>query len=342
MLAAVSSIEMAAGIGVMIVYAAVERGADPDALCRAAGFDLKAAQDPDAKISLELEERLWNEAARASGDDALGLHAAQGLKPGAFDVIDYAVRTAPTLRNALDRLVRYNRLVHDAAVFTLKQGDGTLRIEHAFRTNSAVQSRHSAEFTVASVLVVGSQIAGSKLSALEVDFRHARPSSAAANEELERFFGRAPRFAQPMNAVTIPSAHVDDPVPSADPALSRVIERHAEELLAKLPQLTESTTDRVQRLLSRALGDGEATLAAMAKRLRMSERSLQRKLADEDTSFDALLDAMRHDLAQRYLADPKIGIAEVAYLLGYSEPSPFHRAFKRWTGTTPSEARNPR
>ncbi len=143
-----------------------------------------------------------------------------------------------------------------------------------------------------------------------------------------------------MNAVTISSEHVDAPVPSADPALSRVIERHAEELLAKLPQRTERTTDRVQHLLSRALGEGEVTLAAMARRLRMSERSLQRKLADEDASFDALLDAMRRDLALRYLADPKIGIAEVAYLLGYSEPCPFHRAFKRWTGSTPSEARH--
>lgn len=71
----------------------------------------------------------------------------------------------------------------------------------------------------------------------------------------------------------------------------------------------------------------------------MSERSLQRRLSDDGVTFDAVLDAVRRDLALRYLADPKIAVAEVAYLLGYSEPSPFHRAFKRWTGKTPTEAR---
>jgi AraC-like DNA-binding protein len=284
MLAAVASVEMAAGIGAMIVHTAAARGADPEALCRATGFDLKAAYDPDARIALEL-------------------------------------------------------LVHDAAVFTLRDVPGGLRVEHAFRIAGAVQSRHSAEFTIASVLIVGSQMRGAALPALDVAFRHARPSSERANAELLRCFGRAPTFAQPMNAITLAASDVDVPVPSADPLLSRVVERHAEDLLKKLPQLEETATDRVQRMLSRALGEGDVTLAAIARRLHMSERSVQRKLAEEGTSFDTLLDAMRRDLATRYLADPKIGIAEVAFLLGYSEPSPFHRAFKRWTGSTPSEAR---
>lgn len=77
----------------------------------------------------------------------------------------------------------------------------------------------------------------------------------------------------------------------------------------------------------------------MAARLKMSERSLQRRLADEGVTFDALLDEVRRVLSLRYLADPSIAIAEVAYLLGYSEPSPFYRAFRRWTGTSPSEMR---
>jgi AraC-like DNA-binding protein len=71
----------------------------------------------------------------------------------------------------------------------------------------------------------------------------------------------------------------------------------------------------------------------------MSDRTLQRRLAAEHTTFDALLDEIRHQLALRYLADPKIAVSEVAYLLGYSEPSPFHRAFRRWTGATPGEIR---
>ncbi|MFO0658260.1 MAG: helix-turn-helix transcriptional regulator [Polyangiaceae bacterium] len=124
--------------------------------------------------------------------------------------------------------------------------------------------------------------------------------------------------------------------------LSRVIERHAEALLLSLPELSSGVADRVRQALANGLSDGGVTLAEVAKRLKMSERSLQRKLASEGVSFDALLDEIRRDLALRYLSDRNIAIAEVAFLLGYSEPSPFHRAFKRWTGTTPSEARRAR
>jgi AraC-like DNA-binding protein len=134
-------------------------------------------------------------------------------------------------------------------------------------------------------------------------------------------------------------AMLERPVVKADPALSHLIERHAEALLAALPPPTQTAADRVRRILSSALRDGDATLAGAARKLKMSERSLQRRLADEGVTFDALLDEIRRDLALRYLADAKIAVAEVAYLLGYSEPSPFHRAFKRWTGRTPSEMR---
>jgi AraC-like DNA-binding protein len=330
---------MSAGIGAHIVHAAVALGARPGALEAATGFDPAAAKDPDAQITLEIEEALWNEGARLCGDDALGLHAAELLVAGIFDVLDYAVRSAPTLRASLERLVRYNRLVHDAAEFTLIERGDVVRVEHAFRFAAAVQCRHSAEFTLAAIVVLANQLTGTPVRPGAVDFRHGKPASETALVEHARIFGVAPRFAQRVNALELDRRVLERTLPSADPALSRVIERHAEALLAARPDPARGTADRVRHLLSRALGEGEATLATVADRLHMSERSLQRKLADDGVTFDALLDELRRDLALRYLADPKIAIAEVAYLLGYSEPSPFHRAFKRWTGVTPSEAR---
>jgi AraC-like DNA-binding protein len=330
-----ASFEVAASIGALVVHAATVRGADAGALCRRASFDPKLAANPDARISFEQENALWEEAARLTGDDAFGLHAVELLQPGAFDVLDYAVRTAPTLGDSLQRLIRYNRIVHDSAQFSLVVRDAVARIEHAFRID-APQSRHSAEFTIASLVVIGAQITEQPLVARGVEFRHGRPASV---EEHRRIFGVEPRFARPVNALELERAALDRPVPRADPRLWRVIERHADSILASRPEPGLSTADRVRRLLSSTLGEGDATLAAVAARLKTSERTLQRKLADENIKFDVLLDDMRRDLALRYLADPKIAISEVAYLLGYSEPSPFHRAFKRWTGTTPSEAR---
>ncbi len=340
---------MSAKIGAAIVQAAGRHGA---ALQAATGFDVAQAADPDARITLALETQLWDEAARLTGDDAFGLHAAEGIRQGSFDVLDYAVRTAPTLRAALERLARYNRLVHDAAVFSLHErageraGDDLVRIEHALRIAGARQSRHAAEFTVASIIIIGGQMLGQRLHARAAELTSPAPASPAIAAEHARVLGVAPRWGQRVNALELPRATLEQPLAAADPALSSVIERHAEALLARRPAPGDTTAERVRRLLAEVLGqggqapeEGAASLAAVAARLHASERSVQRRLADEGTSFDALLDEVRHGLALQFLGDPRIAIAEIAYLLGYSEPSAFHRAFKRWTGKTPSELR---
>jgi AraC-like DNA-binding protein len=333
------TVELSASIGAMIVGVAASRGVDARALHDLTGFDAATGVDPDARIPLALEEQLWNEAARLCNDDAFGLHAAELVQAGSFDVLDYAIRTAPNLREAFARLVRYNRLVHDAAVFTVLEADDHVRIEHAFRVANAAPSRHAAEFTMAAVVVVAGQITSAALQPLAVELSTPAPATPEALAEHRRVFGLTPRFDMPVNAVELRRCELERVLPRADPALSRLVERHAEALLAGRPDPGESTSQRVRRLLHDMLGKEGASLALVAGRLHMSERSLQRRLADDATSFDALLDEVRRALALRYLAEPKIAVAEVAYLLGYSEPSPFHRAFKRWTGMTPNEAR---
>jgi AraC-like DNA-binding protein len=338
MLQGVDDIAVSASIGAMIVGTATALGADRGELTRRTGFDPESARDPDARIPLALESALWSEGARLVADDAFGIHAAELVKPGAFDVFDYAVRTAPTFRTAIERLARYNRLVHDAAVFTLHDEPQKLRVEHGFHNCPTAPCRHAAEFTLACLVVVGTELLERPLRPLLVEFAHAEPSAAVLAEH-RRVFGVDPRFSQPANALEFEHEILDRPLPRADQALSRVIERYAESLFAALPQASETTCDRVRHLLSRTLGEGTPRLAEIAARLRMAQRTLQRKLADEGQTFEALLDDVRRTLALRYLADRKLAVAEVAYLLGYSEPSPFHRAFKRWTGKTPSEAR---
>ncbi len=329
-------IEVSARVAAVVLHAATTAGVDAAALSADVGFDRGLLSDPDARIPLALETRLWDEAAARSEDGAFGLHAASGLAPGAFDVLDYAVRTAPSLRASLERLSRYNRLMHDAALITLADRDDVLRVEHRLMVAGASQSQHATEFTLAAMVEIGSQLLGSRVAARAVAFRHAAPAST---EEHRRVFGVEPVFGETLNSLELERGLGERALPNADPALFSVIQRHADALLASRPAPTLTTSDRVRQLLATLLGEGRASLGAVAAKLKMSERSLQRRLAAEDVSFETLLDEMRRDLALRYLADPDIAIAEVAYLLGYSEPSPFHRAFKRWTGTTPSEAR---
>jgi AraC-like DNA-binding protein len=328
-------VHVSARVASLILEIASARGADADAVAIAAGHRREAEGDPDATIPLEVENALWDAAARATADELFGLHAALAIRPGAFDVLDYAVRTAPTLRAALDRLVRYNRLVHSHAVFSLIEAADRVRIEHAFAAPGLAPGRHASDFTLAALVVIATQITGAPITPLAVELRH--PPAHVA--EYARVFGIAPTFERPVGALELACSDLERSCPAADSALSQVLVRHAETLLASRPDPLDSVANQVRRFIARRLGEGGVTLALAARELRLSERSLQRRLTDEGFSFDEILDDLRRELGLRYLADPKLAIGEIAYLLGYSEPSAFHRAFKRWTQMTPAQAR---
>jgi AraC-like DNA-binding protein len=330
---------ISARIGALIVQVAADLGADAQRLMLDAGFDPRWLSDAEARMPLEVEERLWNRAAAMTGDSLFGLHAAGAIRPGAFDVLDHAVRTAPDLRTALHRLARYNRLVHDLARFEIVPDGDAVRIEHRFEGGGARPCRHAAEFTLASLVVVASQIGGQPVPARAVAFAHPPAGDA---EAFRTVFGVTPRFDAPVSCLVLASSLLDRPVPAADPTLSRIVTAHAEQLLAARAPMRESVAARVRRHLAEGMADGPMTLDAIARRLHLSERSVQRRLEEEGTRFADLVDEVRRELALRYIADERLALGEVAYLLGYAEPSPFHRAFKRWTGTTPAAARRAR
>lgn len=330
---------VSARIGALIVQVAATRGVDAAQLMSEAGFEPNWLGDAEARMPLAVEERLWDRAADLAGDPLFGLHAAAAIRPGAFDVLDYAVRTAPDLRTALLRLARYNRLVHDLASFEVMPDGDAVRIEHRFDAVGTRPCRQAAEFTLASLVVVASQIGGQPVQALAVEFAH---SASGDVEAFRSVFGVAPRFDAPASCLVLAAELLDRPVPAADPALSRIVTAHAEQLLLTHTPAREGIADQVRRQLAEAMANGPLTLKQMAQRLHLSERSLQRRLDDEGTRFADLVDEVRRELALRYIADDRLALGEVAYLLGFAEPSPFHRAFKRWTGTTPAAARRTR
>ncbi|HYY42110.1 MAG TPA: helix-turn-helix domain-containing protein, partial [Pyrinomonadaceae bacterium] len=168
-----------------------------------------------------------------------------------------------------------------------------------------------------------------------VSFQHPQPADTT---EHRRIFRAPVHFDQPRNELVLDRALLALPLARADAGLCALLDRHAQELLARLPQ-RDDTTAQVRRLLSDALSGGDPNIAAVARQLGLSARTLQRKLRAEGTSYQDLLDLMRRDLARRYLQERDMAVCEVAYLLGFSGPSAFHRAFRRWTGVTPKEFR---
>jgi len=325
----------------LLVQAAQARGVAAPALLAGSGVDPARLADPDARIPLATETALWERAALLSGDPCFGLHAAAQVRPGAFDAMDYAVRTAPTLLDALQRLARYNRLVHDVADFRVIDAGARVRVEHGFASPGHRPGRQASEFTLAALPVVATQMAGGvPVRPLQVQFAHAVPPDLAPDLAPYRaVFGVTPDFGADVNALSFDAATLRRPLHGADPGLSRIVTAHAERLLAALAPPQPGLAGQVRRLVVDGLADGPPTLGQVARRLHQSERSLQRRLAAEGCRFAGLVEQVRRELAQRYIADPRLALGEVAYLLGFAEPSPFHRAFKRWTGMTPAAAR---
>lgn len=315
-----------------IVGAAAAFGVAPAALLARVGLDAGAAGDPDGWVPLEVENALWEAAAELAGEAAFGLHAAQRLEPGTFGVLDYALRSSATVREALARLVRYNRLTHEVASFAVQAEGARARLVHGFGAEPLGPSRHASEFTLATVVLVTGQLIGRPWQPQAVRFIHAAPPDIAPHRAI---FGDDLAFEQPQNEVVFEASFLDTPLVSADPGLAAVLDQHAALLLERLPQGADFV-QRLRGLVANELSGGNPTIEHVAGRLGMSPRTLQRTLAEQGTTYQDVVEGVRQQLARRLLAERTVAIAAVAFLLGYSEPSAFHRAYKRWTGQTPA------
>ena len=318
-----------------IIKSAAARGVPARALYEAIKLNPDVMTDPDQRIPFAQVVQLYERAAELTGDDAFGLHVGEAVDPKAFDVLGYAVINSPTLGEALDRMVRYNFIWTNGSWFSVDAGARLTRIVYDYLDDSIKDRRHDSEMTLAAIATLGRIVTNANLSPVRVAFQHNRPGDT---REHERIFQCPVEFDADKNQYFLDSTALALPIVRADPGLCAVLDRHAAELIAKYPRAV-MLPDRVRTLIKNQLSGGNAAVDRIAEHLGMSSRTLQRKLQASGTSHQGLLDEMRHELALRYLQEPEMAVCEVAYLLGFSESSAFHRAFKRWTGTTPNEFR---
>ncbi len=312
-------------------------GVDPVALVSHVGLSPALLANDETRVPAAAVFEAFEEAARRARDPHFALHAAAAIPFGAIGFLEYAARSSPTLREALRCVVRYSMLVNERLEMRIEERGDAAHFVLADRGHVPM-GRQFAEFQVAMIFARGRDLLGGHWPLRSVAFTHAAPDST---EEHRRLFEAEVRFAQPVDALVFDRSWLDRPVPTADPVLAAALDRFAEVMRAKLPSGNDVLGD-VRRAIAELLRSGETSLEATAAKLRTSGRTLQRKLQALGTSHQDVVDAVRRDLALRWLADDRAVITEVAYLVGFSEPAAFHRAFKRWTGTTPAEYRRTR
>jgi AraC-like DNA-binding protein len=290
--------------------------------------------NPDARVPFKQHMAIWDLILARPGIDDLGVRLGRAFTIESLGALGYLMLQCATPRDLGRCMERFGSLLCDVFIGRFFEEDGRAVLEQVLAPRF-VRLRHPAEWSMSSGLTMLRALTGRDIPVLDVCFQHPAPPDVSA---LTEHFGRTPRFGAPASRLVLPGETLDVPIVNANPRLHSYLEHHAQSLLKVLPG-DDRLADRVQRKLTDMLRHGVPSQSGVARHFGMSERTLQRRLKEEGVVFQALLDQTRRELAELYLREPRLAVYEVAMLVGYSEPSAFYRAFRRWTGRTPEQYR---
>ena len=317
-----------------LLRAAQARGLDRAALLRKIEVSEDQIRDPDSRIPVVKTLRLWRRIANELDDPDLGLEVGSTFEVREGGVVGYAMLYSDTLLGALRRVVRFAKLLNQRADLRLEDLGDRWRLQ-ATHQPLIPDFRQPVDEGIAGLMACFREIVGREIVAANLYFNYPRPQDTTLHR---RLLGTELHFAAPTAAIELWDRDVRAPTVAADRSLTRYLDELAQVHLQALPKV-DSYSARLRRAVWPHLSEGSPTIQQIAAELALSTRSLQRRLREEGTSFAEVIDGLRHDKAQLLLRDPNLAVYEVAYLLGYSDPSTFHRAFRRWEGTSPSRFR---
>jgi AraC-like DNA-binding protein len=339
-----SDLTVAAGLAHALLAFAVAKGADRAALIERSGIDPGDLTNQDNRIPFERYVALMRASKALSGDAALALNFGEAVDLSQFSVVGLIGRAAQTMMEAFLQLNRYGGLVVEVDLkletrFRLAPGDGGLwLIDTRPNPNDFPELTES---TLARIvcgcarMIVDSGWSGEMPAVREVHVSHRDPGYATVYERVLR----APvTFESDKNAILVDAMAATIRFAREPRYIFGVLSEHADALLETLRR-TKTMRGRVESLLVPVLHTGDIGIDAVAGKMGVSRWTLARRLKDEGTTFEKVLDALRHTMALNYLSGQRVSANETAYLVGFSDPAAFSRAFKRWTGTSPRAAK---
>jgi AraC-like DNA-binding protein len=308
---------------------------DPAAVFEAAGLDSSKLSDPSARYPFREMSRLWRVAGERSEDACFGLTVADQWHPTTWHGLGFAWLASGTLHEGLRRLVRYSAVLSTAAEIRVVSAEDVLAVHINPQPGLEDELTPFVLDAAAANLVHMCRVsAGDHFVPMSVALPH--PGAGCRRRRQEYF--RAPiEYAAERTTVEIDRSVAERPLPSANAELAHANESVVRQYLAQLS--AAPTVMRVKVQLIDSLSSGAPSAKTVAAQLNMSERTLQRRLQDEGTTFQALLAETRHEFAVRLMRDDELTLTDVTYLLGFAEVSSFSRSFRRWTGMSPREWR---
>ncbi|MEJ2309275.1 MAG: AraC family transcriptional regulator [Gammaproteobacteria bacterium] len=310
-------------------------GIDPNKLFAEAGLDPAKINEPAARFPVDNARKAWSLALDAIGDPCFGIAAGHSWLSTDLHALGYAFLSSTTLMTAINRVARYNEVVDEVITFNGAVEGDYLVVSYQ---NAREDLPDIAPLEDARWSTLLSMCRAAKAGAVYPAMVQLMHGELPCLQAYRHYFGCEPEFDQPRSALWFELEKVNEPLPAVNKELAKINE-HA--LLDYLDQLhKEDLTRKVERAIAELLVDGEISDGKVAESLFISTRTLQRRLAEDGLTYKQLLENVRRTLAEEYIRDERLSLNEISYLLGFSEQSSFSRAFKRWTGTSPSEARS--
>jgi AraC-like DNA-binding protein len=323
----------------LVEYGAA-RGLDREAMLRAIRRPLEELREPGLQIPAQALFDLYAHVMRELDDPAVPLRIADATTMEDLYVMGFAVLTAHDGQEAIQRAVRYARLITNASRWEVSEQEDRVVIRYHRDVppglGPTLGVRAATEGALADFVAGVRQLQGPDITPLAVRFRHRAPRDIAAHQA---FFRCPVEFDAPHHEFELPISIYRSKFENANTALSAFFVKHAEELLRQHGTDDDTLQARVRREIADQLPNGELSLARVARRLGMSERSLRRRLTEENTSFSQLASEVRYERARALLGSPRLSLGEIAFLLGFSDVSAFSRAFKSWSGLAPGQYR---
>jgi AraC-like DNA-binding protein len=320
------------GVLLRMAYKAMQNaGVDADAVLAKVGLDKSILTVAELRTPHDAQEWFWQAMEEVSGDPHIGLHLGPHMPIFKGQVLEYLFLSSPTFGEGLKRALDYQRLLSDAANAELVDHGERIFLKQMLWSKKLA---HLNECASVGVIKFFSFVTDGAFMPIEVHFSHARH---ADQREYERVFGCPVKFEMPEVGIFFDRKLMDLPSAHHEPELLQLHERLASEQMARLEK--QDLVFQVSRLVAELLESGHANLEEVAARLGIKPRQLRTRLADAGTNFNQLVAEYRCKLAKRLLAGTDENIDEIVYLTGFSEPSTFYRAFKRWVGMTPIEYR---
>lgn len=308
-----------------------QHGIDPAPLFRELGIGLDVLQDPNARIPALKWDVLIRRAADLDPAPGFALVDAKCWHPSNLGALGFAWLSSSTLRTGLSRLMRYWKLLGERSkLHLIDQGTSVKVVVDSGRTDPVI-SGHIADFTLSMIYSLCELNRGEGLRPLELCMRYVWPGEQQA---YERRFGCQVVCSASEDSLTFSASDLDQPLPTGNRQIAATLDQVLTEQLAHLDK--HNVVARCKASLLEQLSEGDLSEQDMAEQLHMSRRTLQRKLAEAEITYQRLVDETRRDLALRYIEDPRKSIVDITFLLGFSQQSAFTRAFKRWTGVSPT------